>query len=72
MDSIGSAFSTASAIQQEKTNMEVEMAVMKKSLGIQKMLGEAMIGLISQAAATSTAQTPGKAVGLGDKMDITG
>ena len=72
MDSIGSAFATASAIQQEKTNMEVELAVMKKSLGVQKMLGEAMVDLIAQASGAASVQTPGKAVGLGEKIDVTG
>lgn len=73
MDSLSSAFSTASAIQQEQTNLAVQTSLMKKSLQVEKQIGEALVGLIEAANPSgSTTRTPGKAVGLGSNLDIFG
>ena len=72
MDGLSSAISSAVQFQQDKINMEVQMGVMKKGLEVQKEVGEMLVGLIQQAAGTGNAQTPGKAVGLGSSLDVTG
>ena len=72
MDSLSGMISSAVQFQQEKTQMEVQMGVLKKSLQVEKEIGAMLVGLIEQSAGTSTAQTPGKAVGLGTNLDVLG
>lgn len=64
MDSI-----IAGALQQQQAQMamQVQMSVLQKSMSVQKELGEAVVGLIENAAVPL--QTPGKAVGMGSKFD---
>jgi len=64
--------SSAVQLQQQQTNMEVQMGVLKKSLQVEKEIGAMLIGLIEQSANPGTAQTPGKAIGLGANLDVTG
>lgn len=58
----------SSAIQQQQaqTAMQVQVSLLQKSMNVQQQVGEALIGLIDAAAM----QTPGKAIGLGQKIDI--
>ncbi|MDR0522297.1 MAG: putative motility protein [Planctomycetaceae bacterium] len=58
--------SSALQTQQAETALKVQMSVLQKSMEVQKDLGEMVVGLISNAAL----QTPGKAVGLGGKIDV--
>jgi len=72
MDSLSGMISSAVQFQQEKTQMEVQMGVLKKTQQVEKEVGEMLVGLIAQAAGTSTAQKPGKVVGVGANLDISG
>ena len=72
MDSLSGMISSAVQLQQEKTNMEVQMGVLKKTLQVEKEVGEMLVGLIAQSANTNATQTPGKAVGLGANLDVSG
>jgi len=72
MDSLSGMIASASQFQQEKTQMEVQMGVLKKTQQVEKEVGEMLVGLIAQAADTSAAQTPGKVVGLGANIDVSG
>ncbi len=73
MDGIGSSLASASAMQQEMNSLAIQTAVMKKSQGVQKMIGEVIVGLIQEAGSTSsTAKSEGKAVGAGSNIDIFG
>ena len=67
MDSLSGMISSAVQFQQEKTQMEVQMGVLKKTQQVEKEVGEMLVGLIAQAA-----QTPGKVVGLGTNIDVSG
>lgn len=58
--------SNAIAQQQQQVAMETQMSVMKKTLDVQKDMGEAIVGLIEGAA---NMQTPGKAIGMGQNFD---
>ena len=70
MDSLSGMISSAVQFQQEKTQLEVQMSVMKKTLQVEKEVGEMLVALIEQSAGTT--QTPGKAVGLGANLDVSG
>jgi len=72
MDSLSGMISSAVQFQQEKTQMEVQMGVLKKTLQVEKEIGAMLVGLIEQSAGMNTAQSPGKAIGLGTNLDITG
>ena len=72
MDSLSGMISSAVQLQQQQTNMEIQMGVLKKSLQVEKEVGQMLVGLIEQTANPGAAQTPGKAVGLGSKLDVTG
>jgi Tfp pilus assembly protein PilO len=71
MDGLSGMVSSAVQLQQDKTNMEIQMGVLKKSLQVEKEVGEMLVGLIEQAG-SGTAKTPGKAIGLGSNFDVTG
>lgn len=58
---------TAIAQQQQQVALKTQMSVLKKTMDVEKEIGEAMVGLISDAAATM--QTPGKAIGMGQNFD---
>lgn len=58
--------SNAIALQQQQVAMDTQMSVLKKSMDVQEQVGEAIVGLIQNAASM---QTPGKAIGLGNKFD---
>lgn len=66
LDGLGSAFATASAIQQQQVNLQVQTSVLKKSLEVQKQTGELIIGMLQAAIQ----QPAGKAVGLGANLDV--
>lgn len=74
MDGLSSSIATASAMQQEMTAMAVQTTVLKKTLQVEKELGQALVDMIATAGATAGAnmQSPGKAVGVGTKIDISG
>lgn len=63
MDSL---ISSAVQTSQAETALKVQMSVLKKSMDVQKNIGEMIVGLIDSAAM----QTPGKSVGLGNKIDL--
>jgi len=51
--------------QQQQVAMQVQMSVAQKTQEVKKQLGEALVGLIQEAAV----QTPGKAIGRGINFD---
>ncbi|MDR3110484.1 MAG: putative motility protein [Planctomycetaceae bacterium] len=51
--------------QQQQTQLQVQMSVMKKTLDTQKMLGEVVLGLLEGASLA----TPGKSVDSGHNFD---
>ena len=65
MDSI---ISGAIQQQQEMTAMKVQMSVLKKSMDVQRDVGEMLVGLIDTAAPQKM-HTPVKTAGLGEKFD---
>lgn len=54
--------------QQDLTAMKVQMSVLRKSMDVQRGVGELMVSLIETAAPQSM-QTPVKTVGLGENFD---
>ncbi|MGL6197256.1 MAG: YjfB family protein [Thermoguttaceae bacterium] len=61
---------SASAMQQEMTALKVQMSVMKKTLSVEKSIGEAIIGLLDSAL--EAAPRGGKTEGIGENIDVTG
>ena len=61
----------SSAIQQQQdlTSMKVQMSVLKKSMDVQRDIGEMLVGLI-EGAAPQGLKTPVKTPGLGDHIDV--
>jgi len=57
------------AQQQAETAMKVKMSVLRKSMDVQKDVGELLVGLI-EGAAPKTVETPLKSPGLGDRLDV--
>ena len=53
--------------QQAETAMKVQMSVLKKSMDVEKSVGEMLVGLIETASAL---QSPVKTPGLGEKIDV--
>jgi hypothetical protein len=51
--------------QQELTALKVQMSVLQKTQNVQQDVGEALVGLIQDAAV----QTSGKALGSGTRFD---
>ena len=72
MDGLSGMISSAVQFQQEKTQMEVQMSVLKKGMQVEKEVGEMLVGLVEQAANIGNAQTQGKVIGLGSNLDVTG
>lgn len=54
-----------SQMQQEQVAMQVQMNVLKKSLGMQQFVGEAVISLMESAA-----EPVGKSLHSGQNLDI--
>ena len=54
--------------QQEATALGVQMAVLKKSMDVQRSVGEMLVGLI-ESAAPQALQSPVKTAGLGERFD---
>ncbi|MDR2754963.1 MAG: putative motility protein [Planctomycetaceae bacterium] len=52
--------------QQAQTALKVQMSVLQKTQDVQKNLGEALVGLIADAAL----QTSGKAIDAGANFDV--
>ena len=61
--------SSISHQQQAETAMKVQMSVMKKSMDVQRDLGEMIVGLI-EGAAPQALQSPAKTPGLGENFDM--
>ncbi|MCL2005113.1 MAG: YjfB family protein [Planctomycetaceae bacterium] len=55
--------------QQAETAMKVQMSVLKKSMDVQRDIGEMLVGLI-EGAAPQGLKTPVKTPGLGDHIDV--
>ena len=55
--------------QQAETAMKVQMSVLKKSMDVQRGIGEMIVGLIESASPKSM-QTPPKSPGLGERFDV--
>jgi hypothetical protein len=55
--------------QQAETAMKVQMSVLKKSMDVQRNIGEMLVGLI-ESASPQAMQTPAKTVGLGENFDM--
>ena len=55
--------------QQAETAMKVQMSVLKKSMDVQRSVGEMLVGLI-ETSAPPAMQTPVKTPGLGEKIDL--
>ena len=55
--------------QQAETAMKVQMSVLKKSMDVQRDVGEMLVGLI-EGAAPQALKTPVKTPGLGDNIDL--
>jgi hypothetical protein len=53
--------------QQAETAFKVQMSVLKKSMDVQRSVGELLVGLIEGVAPL---QSTGKAIGLGEKFDV--
>jgi PAB1-binding protein PBP1 len=61
--------------KQAETAMKVQMSVLKKSMDVQKNVGEMLIGLIETVsdvaqASAKVVQTPAKTPGLGERLDV--
>ena len=54
--------------QQEMTAMKVQMSVLKKSMDVQRNIGEMLVGLI-ETATPQALQAPTKTAGLGENFD---
>lgn len=52
---------------QAETAFKVQMSVLKKSMDVERSVGEMLVGLIEGA---TSVHAPGKAIGLGDKIDV--
>jgi len=55
--------------QQAETAMKVQMSVLRKSMEVEKNVGEFLVGLIEGAGAQPV-KTLAKMPGLGDKLDV--
>ena len=55
--------------QQAETALKVQMSVLKKSMDVQRSIGEMLVGLI-ETAAPQAMQAPAKTPGLGGNIDI--
>ena len=65
----------ASQMQQQQIALQTQVSLVKKSLNMQKMVGEAVVALIDTAASGGTmASNPpqGKSLFSGKNLDITG
>ncbi|MDR0328865.1 MAG: YjfB family protein [Planctomycetaceae bacterium] len=56
--------------QQEATALGVQMSVLKKSMDVQRGIGELLVGLIETASPKSLQSPAAKTPGLGEKFDV--
>lgn len=57
--------------QQAETAMKVQMSVLKKSMDVQRNVGEMLVGLIEGSAPPSMqSPAPAKTPGLGERIDV--
>jgi hypothetical protein len=54
--------------QQEYTALKTQMSVLKKSMDVQRNVGEMLVGLI-ETASPQAVQTPARIPGLGETFD---
>jgi len=54
--------------QQAEAAMKVQMSVLKRSMDVERSIGEMLVGLIEQASPQAL-QAPAKTIGLGEKFD---
>ena len=52
--------------QQAETALKVEMSILRKSMEVQRNVGEMLVGLIETAAPQTSVKTPG----LGENFDV--
>ena len=55
--------------QQAETALKVQMSVLKKSMDVQRNIGEMLVGLI-ETASPQAVQAPAKTPGLGGNIDV--
>ena len=55
--------------QQAETALKVQMSVLKKSMDVERNIGELLVGLI-EGSAPQTVHSPAKSPGLGEKLDV--
>ena len=61
--------------KQAETAMKMQVSLLKKSMDVQKNVGEMLVGLIetvpkAEQASLKVAQAPAKTPGLGEKLDV--
>jgi len=54
--------------QQAETALKVQMSVLRKSMDVQRSVGELLVGLI-EGSAPDAVQAPVKTAGLGENFD---
>ena len=55
--------------QQAETALKVQMSVLKKSMDVQRNIGEMLVGLI-ETTSPQAVQAPAKTPGLGGSIDV--
>ncbi|MCL2710694.1 MAG: hypothetical protein FWE95_07420 [Planctomycetaceae bacterium] len=55
--------------QYAETALNVQMSVPKKSMDVERSVGELLVGLI-EGAAPQTVHSPAKSPGLGERLDV--
>ena len=55
--------------QQVETALKTQMSVLRKSMDVQRNIGELLVGLI-EGAASQTVEAPAKSPGLGENLDV--
>ena len=61
--------------KQAETAMKVQVSLLKKSMDVQKNVGEMLVGLIetvpkAEQASLKVVQSPAKTPGLGERLDV--
>jgi len=75
MNMMEAMINNASQMQQQQIALQTQVSLMKKSLNMQKMVGEAVIALIDTAAGggiMASDSPQGKSLFSGKNLDITG
>ena len=55
--------------QQAETALKVQMSVLKKSMDVERSVGELLVGLI-EGSAPQAVHSPAKTPGLGERLDV--